>query len=241
MLTSNQLFTGSRSVFQERQKKKDNSICIFSFNKICISFNEALSTLLYSELSAAESAAVPAHLTKRWGVTNSDEWHPDLGIETGKTCCSKGNWAIPHHVSDQYTDTGNKRKSNDGRIETTDGSGFGPVTNSNWVERKSLRKKVGHWKDLIFRYRVDECQSDKIKIPAGHSRIDRGRETDNCKDQTVRIFLWDLQGGHLFLKSQPDQLKVLIKIIWNVSTLTPRFSNADQFCYEKLKNNFGCQ
>jgi hypothetical protein len=69
-------------------------------------------------------------------------------------------------------------------------------------------------KDLIFRYRVDECQSDKIKIPAGHSQRDRGRETDNCKDQTVRIFLWDLQGdGHLFLKSQPDQLKVLIKMI----------------------------
>jgi hypothetical protein len=52
---------------------------------------------MYSELSAA----VPAHQTKK-GVKKiqMNAWHPDLGIETGKTCCSKGNWAIPHHVSD---------------------------------------------------------------------------------------------------------------------------------------------
>lgn len=68
---------------------------------------------MYSELSAVESAAVPAHQTKIWGVTNSDEWHPDIGIETGKKpVCSKVNWAIPHHVSDQEQE----KQTKDSRI-----------------------------------------------------------------------------------------------------------------------------
>lgn len=70
--------------------EKKNSIYISSFNKIGYASRLMRPYLIQcTELSAAESAAVPAYQTKKGIKKNSDEWHPDLGIETGKTCCSK--------------------------------------------------------------------------------------------------------------------------------------------------------